>query len=249
MHAAGRFFGVWKEDETAEVAYYRCYWTADDKEAKKAVENNWKVGDQAFCQTFNLRTHDKDGHTMSGYASNKRYWRIVEATGYDIIEGTEYAYIDLSNRPLITLTVDGITKNCKGYETSEGQNLNDAPEAGDDVACLGNQIIPEERGGALQYITYDPNASDPQSSGVPCVKMYSGIGGDVYYPYDLERYVIQKQSPKGVYVRADKFEILSASGTAREVHGKAINSTDITTSCSITVPLGCVLLPLERQRR
>ena len=213
VYQVANYFGVWKEDPSATVAFYRCYWTAEDKEDKKAVENNWKVGDQAFCQTFNLRTHDKDGHTMSGYASNKRYWRIVEATGYDIIEGTEYAYIDLSNRPLITLTVDGITKNCKGYETSEGQNLNDAPEAGDDVACLGNQIIPEERGGALQYITYDPNASDPQSLGVPCVKMYSGIGGNVDYPYDLERYVIQKQSPRGVFVRADKFEILSASGT------------------------------------
>ena len=213
VYQVANYFGVWKEDPSATVAYYRCYWTAEDKEDKKAVENNWKVGDQAFCQTFNLRTHDKDGHTMSGYASNKRYWRIVEATGYDTIEGTEYAYIDLSNRPLITLTVDGITKNCKGYETSEGQNLNDAPEAGDDVACLGNQIIPEERGGALQYITYDPNASDPQSLGVPCVKMYSGIGGDADYPYDLERYVIQKQSPRGVFVRADKFEILSASGT------------------------------------
>lgn len=206
--AAGKWLGLWKPDEGAEVAYYRCYWTAEDKEAKKAVENNWKVGDQAFCQTFNLRVPQG-----SGYSSNKRYWRIVEATGYETIEGTEYAYIDLSNRPLITLTVDGITKNCKGYETSEGQNLNDAPEAGDDVACLGNQIIPEERGGALQYITYDPNASDPQSLGVPCVKMYSGIGGDADYPYDLERYVIQKQSPRGVFVRADKFEILSASGT------------------------------------
>lgn len=213
VYQVANYFGVWKEDPSATVAYYRCYWTAEDKEDKKAVENNWRVGDQAFCQTFNLRTHDKDGHTMSGYASNKRYWRIVEATGYDTIEGTEYAYIDLSNRPLITLTVDGITKNCKGYETSGGQNLNDAPEAGDDVACLGNQIIYEERGGALQYITYDPNASDPQSLGVPCVKMYSGIGGDVDYPYDLERYVIQKQSPRGVFVRADKFEILSASGT------------------------------------
>lgn len=213
VHMTGQFFGLWQEDPSATVAFYRCYWTAEDKEDKKAVVNNWKVGDQAFCQTFNLRTHDKDGHTMSGYASNKRYWRIVEATGYDTIEGTEYAYIDLSNRPLITLTVDGITKKCKGYETSEGQNLNDAPEAGDDVACLGNQIIYEERGGALQYITYDPNASDPQSLGVPCVKMYSGIGGDADYPYDLERYVIQKQSPRGVFVRADKFEILSASGT------------------------------------
>jgi hypothetical protein len=43
--------------------------------------------------------------------------------------------------------------------------------------------------------------------------MYSGIGSDTDYPFDLERYVIQKQSPKGVYMRADKFEILSASGT------------------------------------
>ena len=208
VYQVANYFGVWKEDPSATVAFYRCYWTAEDKEDKKAVENNWKIGDQAFCETFNLRVPQG-----SGYSSNKRYWRIVEATGYETIEGTEYAYIDLSNRPLITLTVDGITKNCKGYETSEGQNLNDAPEAGDDVACLGNQIIYEERGGALQYITYDPNASDPQSSGVPCVKMYSGIGGDVDYPYDLERYVIQKQSPRGVFVRADKFEILSASGT------------------------------------
>lgn len=208
VYQVANYFGVWKEDPSATVAFYRCYWTAEDKEDKKAVENNWRVGDQAFCQTFNLRVPQG-----SGYTSNKRYWRIVEATGYETIEGTEYAYIDLSNTLWLELTVDGVTKTCKGYETSGGQNFNDAPEAGDDVACLGNQITPEERGGALQYITYDPNASDPQSSGVPCVKMYSGIGSDVEYPFDLDRYVIQVQSPKGVYVRADKFEILSASGT------------------------------------
>lgn len=206
VHLTGQFFGMWQEDPDAKVAYYRCYWTAEDKEEKKAVENNWKVGDQAFCQTFNLRD-------ISGYVSNKRYWRLVENIGYETIEGTMYAYIDLSNTLWLNLTADGVSKTCKGYETNGGQNFNDAPEAGDDVACLGNQIIPEERGGALQYITYDPNANDPQSLGVPCVKMYSGIGSDTDYPFDLERYVIQEQSPKGVYMRADKFEILSASGT------------------------------------
>lgn len=203
VHMTGQFFGLWQEDPSATVAFYRCYWTAEDKEEKKAVVNNWKVGDQAFCQTFNLRN-------LSGYVSNKRYWRLVENIGYDTIEGTQYAYIDLSNTLWLELTVDGVTKTCKGYETSGGQNFNDAPEAGDDVACLGNQIIPEERGGAIQYITY---GEVDDTTGIPCVKTYSGIGGDTDYPFDLDRYLIQKQSPKGVYMRADKFEILSASGT------------------------------------
>ncbi len=203
VHLTGQFFGVWQEDPDAKVAYYRCYWTAEDKEEKKAVVNNWKVGDQAFCQTFNLRN-------LSGYVSNKRYWRLVENIGYETIEGTEYAYIDLSNTLWISLTADGVTKTCKGYETNGGQNLNDAPEVGDDVACLGNQITPETRGGAIQYITY---GEVDDTTGIPCVKTYSGIGSDVDYPFDLDRYLIQKQSPKGVYMRADKFEIVSASGT------------------------------------
>ena len=203
VHLTGQFFGLWQEDPDAKVAYYRCYWTAEDKEEKKAVVNNWKVGDQAFCQTFNLRN-------LSGYVSNKRYWRLVENIGYETIEGTQYAYIDLSNTLWLELTVDGVTKTCKGYETNGGQNLNDAPEAGDDVACLGNQITPETRGGAIQYITY---GEVDDTTGIPCVKTYSGIGSNVDYPFDLDRYVIQKQSPKGVYMRADKFEIVSASGT------------------------------------
>ena len=201
VYQVANYFGVWKENPDAKVAYYRCYWTAEDKEDKKAVENNWRVGDQAFCQTFNLRVPQG-----SGYSSNKRYWRIVEAIGYETIEGTEYAYIDLSNRvnqqdqPYVILTVDGVDYTCVSFEAGS-----DAPQAGDDVACLGNQITPDTRGGALQYITYGDVDS---TTGIPCVKMYSGINN-----YDLESHVIQKQSPRGVYVRADKFEILSASGT------------------------------------
>lgn len=207
VHVAGQFFGVWKEDETAEAAYYRCYWTADDKEAKKAVTNNWKVGDQAFCETFNLRTKDKNGHTMRGYASNKRYWRLVVGTGYETIEGTDYAYIDLSNVANNVTVVDeeGNERLCNyGYEPG----TEDRPEAGDDVACFGNQLTPSTRGSAIQYITYDPNSVN-SGDGVPCVKMYSGINSFT----SLDNFVIQKLSPTGVYVRADKFTIYSASGT------------------------------------
>ena len=205
VYQVANYFGVWKEDPSATVAYYRCYWTAEDKEDKKAVVNNWKVGDQAFCQTFNLRVPQG-----SGYASNKRYWRLVTGTGYETIEGTEYAYIDLTNIEDNVTVVDEQSQTyvCKhGYESGS-----DKPEAGDDVACFGNQIKPQERGGAIQYVTYDPNASQ-SGDGVPCVKMFSGIGGNADHPFDLSRYVIQKQSPTGVAIRADQFTIYSASGT------------------------------------
>ncbi|MBR4926425.1 MAG: hypothetical protein IKZ61_11885 [Prevotella sp.] len=209
VHVAGQFFGVWKEDETAEVAYYRCYWTADDKEAKKAVENNWKVGDQAYCQTFNLRVPQG-----SGFASNKYYWRLVVGTGYETIEGVEYAYIDLSNEETLYLEaskidtpidaqVDSGLIACSGYDSGS-----DAPEAGDDVACLGNQVSWSTRGGAKQTITYDPH---PDTSGitVPCVKMYAGINSFSA----LDNFRFKKESPSGIYVHSDKFQIVSAAGT------------------------------------
>ena len=205
VYSVGQYFGFWQQDPSATVAFYRCYWTAEDKEDKKAVENNWRVGDQAFCETFNLRVPQG-----SGYASNKRYWRLVVGTGYETIEGTEYAYIDLTN---IEDNVTVVGEQSQTYVCKHGyESGSDNPEAGDDVACFGNQIKPQERGGAIQYVTYDPNASQ-SGDGVPCVKMFSGIGGNADYPFDLSRYVIQKQSPTGVAIRADQFTIYSASGT------------------------------------
>lgn len=209
VYQVANYFGVWKEDPSATVAFYRCYWTADDKEAKKAVENNWKIGDQAYCQTFNLRVPQG-----SGFASNKYYWRLVVGTGYETIEGVEYAYIDLSNEetlyleaskidtPIDAQVVSGLIA-CSGYDTGS-----DRPEAGDDVACLGNQVSWSTRGGAKQTITYDPH---PDTSGitVPCVKMYAGINSFSA----LDNFRFKKESPSGIYVHSDKFQIVSAAGT------------------------------------
>lgn len=209
VYQVANYFGVWKEDPSATVAFYRCYWTAEDKEDKKAVENNWRVGDQAFCETFNLRVPQG-----SGFASNKRYWRLVVGTGYETIEGVEYAYIDLSNEetlyleaskidtPIDAQVVSGLIA-CSGYDTGS-----DRPEAGDDVACLGNQVSWTTRGGAKQTITYDPN---PSTSGVivPCVKMYAGINSFSA----LDNFRFKKESPSGIYVHSDKFQIVSAAGT------------------------------------
>lgn len=59
---------------------YRCYFLAEQDGEK--VENRFKVGDQAYSQTFNA----KSGTTNQ--ASNTYYWRLVTGVGED--------YIDLS---------------------------------------------------------------------------------------------------------------------------------------------------------
>lgn len=192
------YFGVWKENPDAKVAYYRCYWTAEDKEDKKAVENNWRVGDQAFCQTFNLRVPQG-----KGYASNKRYWRLVVRTGYETLGETEYAYVDLANELEYNPDIwDSSLALCRGYENIEDIGT---PEEGDDIACLGNQIASYSRGGAIQYITYGETDVE---TGIPCVKMYTGISS--FSP--LDNFCFKKESPRGVFVTANRFTLISGSG-------------------------------------
>lgn len=67
-----------KVEELADV--YRCYFQADD--GTKSVMQEFEPGDQARCQTFNI----KPG--TSHNVTNKYYWRLVTAVGDD--------YIDLS---------------------------------------------------------------------------------------------------------------------------------------------------------
>lgn len=71
----GRFDG-----DTTDAAAYRCYFHQDD--GTTATTNLWEVGDQARCQTFNIKEGKYKG------VSNRRYWRLVKKVGED--------YIDLS---------------------------------------------------------------------------------------------------------------------------------------------------------
>ena len=60
--------------------YYRCYFESTDGD--KTITNDFVVGDQARCQTFNIKTG------TSQNVSNSYYWRLVVGVGDD--------YIDLS---------------------------------------------------------------------------------------------------------------------------------------------------------
>lgn len=60
--------------------YYRCYFENTDGEVE--IQNNFVVGDQARCQTFNIKPGVYEN------VSNRFYWRLVVGTGDN--------YIDLS---------------------------------------------------------------------------------------------------------------------------------------------------------
>lgn len=66
---------------------WKCYLKTDDGTIQ--TFNNWKGGDQAKCQTFNLRKG------ITNNAANRYYWRCVEEVAEKT--DTEEAYIVLSN--------------------------------------------------------------------------------------------------------------------------------------------------------
>lgn len=78
--ANGGVLGCFDGDAATDAAAYRCYFHQDD--GTTATTNLWEVGDQARCQTFNIKEGKYKG------VSNRHYWRLVKKVGED--------YIDLS---------------------------------------------------------------------------------------------------------------------------------------------------------
>lgn len=104
------------------VSGYRCYFRKIDTDGR-IITNDWIVGDQAYCNTFNLQKQ-ADGTTGNHY-----YWRFVSYCGVnegvvtgddgEKYNGNEYHYILLS------------APRC-----AVGS---DVPQVGDEVVLLGHQ--------------------------------------------------------------------------------------------------------------
>lgn len=90
---------------------WRCYLHTDDGTMR--TQNGWRVGDQAKCQTFNI----KEG--VYEDVSNRYYWRVV-TKAVDKTQ-TEEAYVVLSD--------DAAYKDAMGT---------DAPKAGDVIVLCGH---------------------------------------------------------------------------------------------------------------
>ena len=94
---------------------WKCYLHTDDGE--KAITNDWEPGDQALCQTFNIKAGVYEN------VSNRYYWRCVSAVAQK--SATEKAYI--------VITADDAYRD-KSTE-------NDAPMAGDNVVLCGHNTL------------------------------------------------------------------------------------------------------------
>ena len=94
---------------------WKCYFHTDDGE--KAVSNDWEPGDQALCQTFNIKAG------VYANVSNSYYWRCVSEVAQKT--DTEEAYIVIT---------DDDTYRDKNIE-------NDEPKAGDNIVLCGHNTL------------------------------------------------------------------------------------------------------------
>lgn len=94
---------------------WKCYLHTDDGD--KAITNDWEPGDQALCQTFNIRAGVYEN------VSNRYYWRCVSEVAQK--SATEKAYI--------VITDDDAYRD-KSTE-------NDAPKAGDNIVLCGHNTL------------------------------------------------------------------------------------------------------------
>ena len=94
---------------------WKCYLHTDDGD--KAITNDWEPGDQALCQTFNIKAGVYEN------VSNRYYWRVVSAVAQK--SATEKAYI--------VITDDDAYR--------DKSTDNDEPKAGDNVVLCGHNSL------------------------------------------------------------------------------------------------------------
>lgn len=177
----------------SDVAYYRCYFKATDGD--KHIDNEWHIGDQARCQTFNLM----DGTYTN--AANRTYFRVVTEVSKGVVtfNGTDCFWIDLSNIKDGTLKGDdGKEHEFRGIMHDKADDgtvtwkSNDAPQSGDMVAHIGN-IYDTDRQGAVQLIAVGSAKG---------IVIYDGINETLE---SLDRFAQIQWSPKDSFVNTQHF--------------------------------------------
>lgn len=124
--------------DAANAVVFRCYFRGSDGDDE--VTNDFLVGDQVYCHITNGSTQSLQMH---------HYWRLLvgrNAEG-ELTEDGEH-WIDLSNRPTETVTIDGSTYTHAGYQTGS-----DIPVAQDDMVQLGNISDKTRQGAIIEYVS------------------------------------------------------------------------------------------------
>lgn len=193
-----------------------------------AISNDWKVGDLAYCQSFNV------GAGVTENAGNRYYWvRVtdVEPSAYGPYMSQGVSLPDMSERTTGSWDSSDLFNSgnyhciawqCIGGSNSDSPSINsstpcainnkldsDTPKAGDNIVLLGHVKQPNETeadAAARQGATLLAGAGTWGQALV----MWRGIGADASNPFVMpEPQVVI--SPQRVKVLADEIA-LSSSG-------------------------------------
>lgn len=107
-------------EELTDSNGWRCYFDGSDDTGRR-ITNDFRVGDLARCETFNLEEAD-------GMLNNRYYWRRVTATGItdEDAQGNRFCYIDLSDE-----------------QGEKDPASSCAPAVGDNIVTMGSDTHPE----------------------------------------------------------------------------------------------------------
>lgn len=168
---------------------WKCYILADD--GTMATQNLWVVGDQARCQTFNIKPGAYDN------ASNKEYWRCVVAVSSE----SEFIVNDEGDSLYGDKKFDWIIlskTNCLPGS--------DIPVEGDAIVLDGHQI---QMGDESSISRTNVLMLETTGADTPRIVGYRGITDFTHE--DKEVFVL---SPNGTKFKSSFFKWVSSSGEA-----------------------------------
>lgn len=168
---------------------WKCYILADD--GTMATQNLWVVGDQARCQTFNIKPGAYDN------ASNKEYWRCVVAVSSE----SEFIVNDEGDSLYGDKKFDWIIlskTNCLPGS--------DIPVEGDAIVLAGHQI---QMGDESSISRTNVLMLETTGADTPRIVGYRGITDFTHE--DKEVFVL---SPNGTKFKSSFFKWVSSSGEA-----------------------------------
>ena len=187
---------VYSEDGETVVGY-KCYILKDD--GTMATQNNWVVGDQALCQTFDI----EEGVYQN--VSNQYYWRLVTQVSEENVAITE-KYTDKDGNEQIRELYEGqkfawVVLSKDDCDTNSG-----IPASGDTIVLDGHRLTENED---TDY-TERTNVLmlEATGSGSPRIIALTGV---VDYKHDTDNEVFIL-SPQKVIFTTEHFEIRTASG-------------------------------------
>lgn len=187
---------VYSEDGETVVGY-KCYILKDD--GTMATQNNWVVGDQALCQTFDI----EEGVYQN--VSNQYYWRLVTQVSEENVAITE-KYIDKDGNEQIRELYEGqkfawVVLSRDDCDTNSG-----IPASGDTIVLDGHRLTENED------IDYTERTNvlmlEATGSGSPRIIALTGVV-DYKHTTDNEVFIL---SPRKVIFTTEHFEIRAASG-------------------------------------